>query len=87
LLTNEIRAALKKYASKYGKATKVLVRGYTSGPKVLDVDYKLSLERAKNASRFLRSLNTKLVSTGIKSYQDLTVNGPSARKVKITLYW
>jgi hypothetical protein len=87
VITKAIKARIAYYVKKYKQATKVVVEGYTMGPTVLKVDYQLSLNRAKNAYKVVKSLNSKIKLISIKNIQDFKHVGDAARRVRITLYW
>ncbi|MEY4367609.1 MAG: hypothetical protein RLZ28_1024, partial [Actinomycetota bacterium] len=85
-ITKEIKDRITYFVKKYKKATKVSVEGFTQGPTVLKVDYKLSLDRAKNALAIIKSVNAKLKVISVKNTQQNQV-GSNIRRVRITLYW
>jgi CshA-type fibril repeat protein len=87
VITKAIKARIAYYVKKYKRATTVIVEGYTMGPTVLKVDYQLSLNRAKNAYKVVKALNTKIKLIRIKNIQDFKHVGDAARRVRITLYW
>ena len=87
VITPEIRARIKYFATLYSKATQADLKGYTMGPTVLAVDARLSLNRAKNSFAVLKSWNRKVQLSSIANIQDRLHVGDSARRVEITLRW
>ena len=85
-ITAGIRAQIVAIVKKYKQATAVGIVGFTQGPTVLKVDYKLSLDRAKNALAIIQSINAKLKLIAIKNIQENRV-GANVRRVVVTLYW
>ena len=85
-VTKAIKDRITYFVKKYKMATMVSVEGFTQGPTVLKVDYKLSLDRAKNALAIIKSINAKIKLISIKNVQENKI-GSSVRRVRITLYW
>ena len=85
-VTSQIKERITYFVKKYKQATKVSVEGFTQGPTVLKVDYKLSLDRARNALAIIKSVNDKLKVIHIKNTQ-LNEVGSNIRRVRVTLYW
>jgi hypothetical protein len=85
-ITASIKAKIVSFVKKYKQATAVGIVGFTQGPTVLKVDYKLSLDRAKNALAIIQSINAKLKLIAIKNIQENRV-GSNVRRVVVTLYW
>jgi len=87
VITKAIKARITSYVKKYKQATQVRVEGFTQGPTVLKVDFKLSLDRAKNALAVVKALNTKILGLSLRNKQDYKRVGNNVRRVEITLYW
>jgi CshA-type fibril repeat protein len=85
-ITAAIKAQIVAFVKKYKQATAVGIVGFTQGPTVLKVDYKLSLDRAKNALAIIQSINAKIKLIAIKNVQENRI-GANIRRVVVTLYW
>jgi hypothetical protein len=87
VITKAIKARITYFVKKYKQATQVRVEGFTQGPTILKVDYKLSLDRAKNALAVVKAINTKIRGLSLRNKQDYKRVGDNVRRVRITLYW
>ncbi|MFM6981068.1 MAG: hypothetical protein ACKOWE_06675, partial [Micrococcales bacterium] len=85
-MKRQLRANMARYAAQ-GKIYRLSIDGFTMGPTILQVDHKLSLDRARAAWSLIQTQDNTIQLIGYRGIQDYQVLGKKVRRVTVTLYF
>ena len=86
-MTKAMQARILKVMKLHPGAKRVSIIGYTMGPTVLKVDYKLSMDRAKAAWVRVKAVDNLSRLISLRSSQVKKKTGSFIRRVTIALYF
>lgn len=85
--TKSMIRRFKSEIARHPGAVRASIDGFTQGPTILQVDHKLSLDRARAAWTLLQQQDNMIKLVGYRGIQDYQLLGKKIRRVTVTLYF